>query len=488
MSGSGTSHFNMITMPKSGSGFWNLNFGQALNISDNSGRKNNNCMAVGNTPEELVAWSMVNPQVEGELKDFVNSTKRSGTIFYLQSHMQADLWGAINASIGKCVVHIRDPRQALLSWAKQHRALKDQRITYGIEGDIIPQSILDGTWEDQIKYYIENEYPKFVNWLVNWLRVASENAGKILLTTFDDLFNDNMALVAKILNFMGYTNAKDVAIESRASDNGHFRCGELYEFARVYSSEQMHAVNALIPEEIFVRFGWEKYPDTHKIILPSIMYPVRECSILNLHEVFYSEIPRFYDNDLSTSIKEKLQEIIAELPRVKELIYKTLAENSGYNARRKIYAMPATNGPDWMHHIVGLYLPIPKDIAEILQSVFARLNDRNLNVTYQPSDPRVSNSLSFTLLVVSPNDNSVRGKLIIKDNSETDNLINLVNTALHLMNGIHDYQEVCSKLFKYVVKLKCYVSWVSANKSITEVPVLDSDISEYSAIRNRLTI
>lgn len=121
----------------------------------------------------------------------------------------------------KLVVHIRDPRNALISWINwvQHEIKRnhfDEKSKFYLKLHPRPKmSIFKDNDSKQIKdYFIKNYYPQFVSWIEKWDTFASENSlkKKILFVKYENFCKDPLNYLNKIFTFY---DIKDIDLPKR---------------------------------------------------------------------------------------------------------------------------------------------------------------------------------------------------------------------------------------------------------------------------------
>jgi hypothetical protein len=157
----------------------------------------------------------------------------------------------------KIIIHVRDPRQALLSLT--HHINADQNSAF------VPAA--NRSWYNNLKFSqqidwgIENLLPQLVSWIDNWLIYKTQEEHKpdglqILVTTYDELITNEKALYQKILQFYAIANHQQQFISPIKNAQVRFRKGELNEWRSVYSSAQKQRIAAIVPVRILQTFNW----------------------------------------------------------------------------------------------------------------------------------------------------------------------------------------------------------------------------------------
>jgi len=155
------------------------------------------------------------------------------------------------AGIRQVIVHVRDPRQAVLSLAHHydryrsyHPNLRIKRyFEYDVAGKI--DLILDVDW------------PEYISWLKGWISAANEVTVHFL--TFEEFVTDPEAYVEKIVTAYGgdgHQFDRTAALERVAEKDYHFRKGHLNEWRNVFTPKQIDLVNDTLPRDFIRLFNW----------------------------------------------------------------------------------------------------------------------------------------------------------------------------------------------------------------------------------------
>lgn len=183
-----------------------------------------------------------------------------GTMCY--SHADARLGNLvlINDLIDRLVVHVRDPRQAMLS-AVHH--LNQLRIRVGPShvaefGFPLPNDYFARPLAAQIDWMIAHGLPEFVLWIESWLDAAANPLfrPRVLFTRYEDLHSDPVAYFDRLLNFYEIRWRSPDFRPPPAQSGQHFRQGKLDEWRTVLTPAQQEAACALVPPRVRERFCW----------------------------------------------------------------------------------------------------------------------------------------------------------------------------------------------------------------------------------------
>jgi hypothetical protein len=161
----------------------------------------------------------------------------------------------------KMVLHLRDPRQALLSWVHHIDWVTggsdtDEQLLYCTPRP--PAAYFGLSFARKIDWQIDNYLPQLATWLTRWMAVADAKMIPIIVTHQDTLRTDERALFDSILKF--HQLRVDYALPNlpRTLADTHFRRADPTEWQRTFSPQQAMRATALIPESLRQRFGWNE--------------------------------------------------------------------------------------------------------------------------------------------------------------------------------------------------------------------------------------
>lgn len=165
--------------------------------------------------------------------------------------------------IDKVVVHVRDPRQALLSWVHYVDKLHKNNVVYS-ELDIeLPDGYFDLSLEGKIDVMIERWYPHLIHFVGGWLRYRREGVSRwgveVLITEFKRMKSTPELLFDDIFKFYGIDQSTlpSEAINHRGT-HSHFRKGESDEWNSVFTAEQVKRTSKSITDEMYEEFDWTR--------------------------------------------------------------------------------------------------------------------------------------------------------------------------------------------------------------------------------------
>ena len=154
----------------------------------------------------------------------------------------------------RVVVHVRDPRQALVSWVnyQDHPDIRDLpvRRAWG--------NMADMAFEQRVDYFIEGFFVHQVKFLRSWMDAERDDEflPRILFTRQEDLRADPQRFFRAILDFYDIAPELFQIPEPPKEGERHFRRGETDEWRRVLRPDQIDRLQAMLPDDILNRFCW----------------------------------------------------------------------------------------------------------------------------------------------------------------------------------------------------------------------------------------
>jgi hypothetical protein len=96
-----------------------------------------------------------------------------------------------------------------------------------------------------------------IGWIDGWLGASSTLP--IHFTTFEEFVRDRPAFIERCLSLYGGDRRyfdRDAALTEQPGTDYHRRLGTVDEWRRVLTADQIEAINRLIPQRLWARFGW----------------------------------------------------------------------------------------------------------------------------------------------------------------------------------------------------------------------------------------
>ncbi len=244
---SGAPTIVLATLPKSGSLFIRNSLVRRLNMTMAS-------VSGDFFPEDLI--------VPGLLKQI------AGGGHVVQTHIPAHELNAalLEQYLGRVVVHVRDPRQATLSWVHHLDRLQgdaDVRDRLRVVQPALPADYFDRNFEQKVQWNLDHHLPNCVRWVRDWVALSESSSRNlnVCFTTFAKMKHDPDAFFAELLGFYGVDPARlspDDAAPDADIKKDHFRKGETDEWRRVFTPDQCAQATEAIDADLAERFDWSR--------------------------------------------------------------------------------------------------------------------------------------------------------------------------------------------------------------------------------------
>ncbi|OQA34721.1 MAG: Sulfotransferase domain protein [Betaproteobacteria bacterium ADurb.Bin341] len=222
----------LVTLPKSGTIFISHSLRQTLGYDYTS------TLVTPTFPKNIVWGSMLLDFTRGEM--------------IAASHMQPDktnLEILSRSGVSRIVLHIRDPRAVLLSWAYFVLLRLKKR------GGVTPAPLISLDALDNLEYFVESSFPLFVAWIEGWVMALAEHPEiNALVMTHDELSLSPDIYFQRIFDFYGL-GSPELKLVSKG-EGTHFRSGDNSEWRKVFPDHLIQKMNDQIPDRLWSKFGW----------------------------------------------------------------------------------------------------------------------------------------------------------------------------------------------------------------------------------------
>ncbi|MBC6416199.1 MAG: hypothetical protein GDA47_00010 [Rhodospirillales bacterium] len=164
--------------------------------------------------------------------------------------------------IRRVLVHLRDPRQAAVSWAHFVKTDVAMRLLAPIWRKIVPPaSVLaqggGGDLEAVIDWSLEHYLPLQIDWVTSWVDAEAAAGGpEILFLDFEGFKRDPDDYLAQVLRFFRMAPEAFSEDKSAAAEVVHLRRGETDEWRRALSARQQARALETMTPALCQRFGW----------------------------------------------------------------------------------------------------------------------------------------------------------------------------------------------------------------------------------------
>ena len=158
----------------------------------------------------------------------------------------------------KVVCHLRDPRQATLSWAHFVRDDVSMRLMGPIWRQIVPPaSVPKDDLGRQIDWCIDHYLPLLIDFVRGWAAAHDDPQGaiEVLFLSFEEFRTEPDGYIAKVLEFHGIEGRRFAP--DAESEVVHLRKGLVDEWREVFTAAQKERAWSRIPKDYAEMFGWQ---------------------------------------------------------------------------------------------------------------------------------------------------------------------------------------------------------------------------------------
>jgi len=167
-----------------------------------------------------------------------------------------------NEGIDKLVIHVRDPRQALLSWVHYVDKLNERGIVYWEQDFELPIDYFNKTLEEKIDVMIDCFYPHLIDFINKWISYEAKDSRKygmkVLFTEFKKMKSNPELFFEDIDKFYNINKVIPHHNPNNKDAHSHDRKGEVDEWLQVFNAEQINNTTVMITDEIQKRFNWTR--------------------------------------------------------------------------------------------------------------------------------------------------------------------------------------------------------------------------------------
>ena len=167
----------------------------------------------------------------------------------------------VDASLDRMWLHVRDPRQALISML--HHLDRTLQISNALALSVsMPAAYGIKDWyglsfEAKVDALIEGYYPDCIRFIEDWLACEKTfTRTKMLVTQHEDLKRSEEELLERVFDFYEVPRNLFELVQLKRNMMTHYRKGASREWASVMTPAQQERVTAALPKALSARFGW----------------------------------------------------------------------------------------------------------------------------------------------------------------------------------------------------------------------------------------
>ncbi|MCP5469408.1 MAG: hypothetical protein H7A36_02765 [Chlamydiales bacterium] len=162
----------------------------------------------------------------------------------------------------KLIIHVRDPRQALVSYVLQLDRLQTHQRYYEYQShEEPPKEYYHWDFESKVNWQIDHFYKSAIHWTEEWVAFAdSLEQGRALITEYDALRSAPLSFLRTLVTEFGgkESHFKEKHLNQRFPNvHSSFTTKHMTQWRELLTQEQQEYVNALLPKHLAERFHWE---------------------------------------------------------------------------------------------------------------------------------------------------------------------------------------------------------------------------------------
>lgn len=197
-----------------------------------------------------VMYSLVAEEV---IESWASDFARGGACYTTHLHpRRVNIERLKRIGIKKIIIHVRDPRQTLLSMV-HHVTMYPDQLPGLVRSGFGKLAIADQL-NEMIGFYIER-----ILWIQGWLDAEADL--DILFSTFEDFVRDRDAFTRRYIDYYGGHEEHfswQNATHAQPGVDQHFRSGRTDEWREVFPKREAAFLTACIPQAMRDRFNWSE--------------------------------------------------------------------------------------------------------------------------------------------------------------------------------------------------------------------------------------
>lgn len=163
-----------------------------------------------------------------------------------------------DSGVTRVLFHLRDPRQAVLSWAHFVHDDVSLRMMAPIWRKVIPPAaVLRADLATQIDWCIDNYLPLLVDFVRGWDNLCRDDQGslRVKIQSFELFLSEPEKYFAEALDF--YDIDPSLFAADAEAETVHLRKGMTDEWRGVFTRKQSERAWELMPRDMAKHFGWQ---------------------------------------------------------------------------------------------------------------------------------------------------------------------------------------------------------------------------------------
>lgn len=167
----------------------------------------------------------------------------------------------LNSYLHKMVLHVRDPREALISWIDYTERQRYHPLTLSLIYPPPPQEYWSWTDAQKADWQIDHFYTYSIQWLQDWVTSLDKNKNlTVLTTTFESMMADPLKFFRNIITFYGGDSSQFTQdnLYTITRDQFHFMPTDIDTWRTRLTPAQLARINNMLSDNTLNRFGWKR--------------------------------------------------------------------------------------------------------------------------------------------------------------------------------------------------------------------------------------
>lgn len=189
-------------------------------------------------------------------KERLEQVSRGGFISHGHMHCTPENSVLLSTYADRVVVHVRDPRQALISWVHY----QDHQDVTSLPSGKQWGKTTEWRLRAQMDHFIDRFYADQLKFLRSWMDAERDDAfaPRILFARQEDLREDPDGYFRRILDFFEIGPELFRFPEPPKKGERHYRRGDTDEWRTVLQPVDIARMQEMLPDDMLDKFGWQR--------------------------------------------------------------------------------------------------------------------------------------------------------------------------------------------------------------------------------------
>ena len=175
-----------------------------------------------------------------------------------QEHIFPDFYNKLilEDQLERMVFHVRDPRQALISWVHHLQTEFEKQNVLPLRVLKMPEEYPEYSVQKKLNYVIEHHLLFFSGLLEAWRMALPSMEIPVLLSRYEDMTEAPVKFFQRIIDFYEIEPREPLVVRQPELGVRHFRSGKVDEWREVATPAQQKKMNAIIGADLLTHYGW----------------------------------------------------------------------------------------------------------------------------------------------------------------------------------------------------------------------------------------